>query len=295
LSFGSSTGRSRSTGKGSKDKKTAKKKKQDYHRTKRRVSREDKPDIKETKSRTVTALEHLGQQKFSAEPGGYNVQGWVKSLTLLLEDFESKVGAKQLPPEYQAKKEEVLLTFSMPPDNSELESKVESLRREEVEIKTKLDRESERIAARIVEVRNDNERQSKALETEKARLAQLNVEKGQVSFFSRLLGRGGPSTQPAEEKIEELRSLLTALEAETATLGNARDSIERRPSTTEDPYGGDWKRLNEIGEQIARLEAVMQEKMQRAEARAQAAAEMAKIIAAIASSGPEEGEVTESG
>ena len=267
--------------KGSRDKKSAKKKKQDYHKTKRQAARVEEPDVEKAKARTVSSLEHLGQQKFSAEPGGYNVQGWVKSLTLLLEDFESKVGAKNLPPEYFAKKEEVLATLSKPLDNSELEAKIEGLRKEEVEIKTKLDRESERIAARMIEVRNDNERQSKALESETAKLVQLNAEREQVSFFSKLLGRGGPPTKPVEDKIGELKSLLSSLEAERTSLGNARDSIDRRPSPAEDPYAGDWKRLDEVGEQIARLEAETQEKMQRAEARAEAASELTRIIAAI--------------
>ena len=292
MSFSGGAGRSRASVKGSKEKKTTKKKKQDFHRTKSRAGREEKPDVDAIKARTITALEHLGQQKFSAEPGGYNVQGWVKSLTLLLEDLESKIGTEKLPTGYHAKKEAVLLNFSKPPDNSELEGRIESLRREEVDIKTKLDRESERIAARLIEVRNDNERQSKALESEKAKLAQLNLERQQVSFFSKLLGRGGPSTAPVEERILELKSLLTSLEAERTSLGNARDSIDRRPNSADDPYGADWKRLEEIGGQIAHLEADNQEKMQRAEERAQAAAEMAGVIAAVRSDRAEDSEAS---
>ncbi len=294
MSFSGGAGKSRASVKGSKEKKTTRKKKQDFHRTKRRAAQEDEPDVDKIKARTISALEHLGQQKFSAEPGGYNVQGWVKSLALLLEDFESKVGTEKLPAEYYAKKEAVLLNFSKPPDNSELEGKIESLRREEVEIKTKLDRESERIAARLIEVRNDNERQAKVLESEKAKLAQLNLERQQVSFFSKLLGRGGPSTAPVEERIQELKSLLASLEAERTSLGNARDSLDRRPNSTDDPYGADWKRLEEVGGQISRLEADNQEKMQRAEARAQAAAEMTGVIAAVRSDSAEDAKVSKS-
>jgi hypothetical protein len=294
LSFGSSSGRSRSSGKGSKDKKASKKKKQDYHRTKRRSAREDNTDVEKIKARTITALEHLGQQKFSAEPGGYNVQGWVKSLTLLLEDFESKVGADKLPAEYSAAKERVLLEFSKSRDNSELEGKIETLRREEVEIKTKLDRESQRIATRLIEVRNDSERQSKALESEEADLAKLNAERQQASFFSKLLGRRGPETKPVEDKVKELKSLLSALESERESLANARDSIDKRPNPAEDPFGSDWKRIEEVGGQIAQLEAEMNERMQRAEDRSKAATDLTAVIATIPSVKPEEGASAES-
>ena len=286
MSFGSSAGRARSTGKGSKEKKAGKKKKQEYHTTRRRLAKEEQLDLESTKTRTVSALEHLGQQRFSAEPGSYNVQGWVKSLSLLLEDFESKIGTENLPAEYQTRKEAIMLTFSKPPDNSELELKLEALRREEKETKNRLDRESDRISARLIEVRNDNERQSKILETENAKLAELNEEREQVSFFSKLVGKRGPPTKTVEDRIAELKSHLSSLEAERTTLGNARDSMDRRPSTAEDPYGRDWKRLDEIGGQIASLEMVIQERMQRAEERAEAASELTRIIAAIPAAGP---------
>ncbi len=295
LSFSSSSGRSRSSSKGSAGKKSTKKKKQEFHTTRRKAAKEEQPDLANIKERTVSALGHLGQQKFSGEPGGYDIKSWVKSLRLLLEDFESKVGEDRLPADYASQKNKVLENLSKDPDTSEIEGQIEATRKEEVEIKHKLDRETDRVAARIVEVRNENERHSKELESEKTKLEQLNEERKQVSFFSKLVGRKGPTTKPVEDRITELKLLLASLEAERVSLANARESINRNPTSGADPYGDDWKRLDEAGRRIGELEAEVKSRMQRAQERADAAEALAKLVSAmpVASSEAPEAEAQE--
>ncbi|MDA4122969.1 MAG: hypothetical protein OK456_07310 [Thaumarchaeota archaeon] len=287
MSFSSSSGKSRSSGKGSAGKKSTKKKKQEFHTARRKAAKEEQPDLDKIKERTVSALEHLGQQKFSGEPGGYDTKSWVKSLKLLLQDFESKVGEDRLTADYTKEKNEVLENLSKDPDTSEIEGQIESIRKEEVEVKNRLDLETDRVAARIVEVRNENERHSKELESEKSKLEKLNEERKQVSFFSKLVGKKGPSTRPVEDRMTELKLLLASLEAERVSLANARESINRNPTPGTDPYGEDWKRLDEAGKRIGELEAEVKSRMQRSQERADAAERLAKLVSTMPVPSPE--------
>jgi hypothetical protein len=280
LSFSNASRRTGSAGKGSPKKKTGKKK-QGFHSTKRRLRQADELDLDKLRERTISGLEHLGHQKFSVDKGSYGMEGWVKSLGLLLEDFESKLEESQLPSGYLSQKEQLMRSLSAPVDSSELDAKVESIRSEEVAIRTKLEREKERILARLSEMRTQNERQSKELEAEKSKLIQLNTERQSASFFSKLMGRGGPPTEPVETKIEELGAALKALEDEETGLNTARDSIERRGTDSPDPYADDWRRLNDIAEQIVALEGELQQKLQREKERADAADSLAKMVASV--------------
>ena len=287
MSFGKSSRRTGSSGKGSSPKKKDVKKKQEFHTTKRRAGQTDKPDLEKAKERTVTGLDHLGHQKFSVDKGSYGMEGWVKSLNLLLEDFESKLEDGQLPPGYKTQKEALMLRLSTPVDTSELDAKADAIRTEEAAIRLRLQREKERVSARLGEIRTDHERKSKELEVEKTSLVQLVQERQSVSFFSKLTGRRGPPTKPLEDKIEGLSSTLNALEEEEKSLNTAWDSIQKRGTDSPDPYAEDWRRLNEIGQQIVILDNELQEKLQRSKEREEATDELAKMVAGVAVTAPE--------
>ena len=78
MSFGSETGRTRSGTKGSssKEKKQKKKKKQEFHSHRRAHFQEsERHDPEEVRARTIIALDKLGHQVLSTEPGGYDLRG----------------------------------------------------------------------------------------------------------------------------------------------------------------------------------------------------------------------------
>ena len=278
MSFNSSR---RSAGKGASPKKRSAKKKQGFHTAKRRPRQPEELDIEKVKERTSSGLEHLGRQTFSVDRGSYGMEGWVKSLNLLLEDFESKIGPDQLPESYAAQKEAIIRGLSTPVNTTELEAKVEAIRAEEAEIKMKLEREKERISARLVEMRNERDRKSKELENEKSSLERLIQERKSVSFLSKLAGRRGPSTKPLEDKIDGLKSTLLALEQEEKSLNTAWNSIQKRGTDSPDPYAADWRRLNDIGNQIDVLRKDLEERLQRAEERNGAAESLVRLISIV--------------
>ena len=80
LSFGSETGRTRSGTKGisGKSNKKTKRKKQEYHIHRRAYAQEsERLKPAEVRARTILALDRLGHQVLSTEPGGYDLEDWL--------------------------------------------------------------------------------------------------------------------------------------------------------------------------------------------------------------------------
>jgi hypothetical protein len=128
------------------------------------------------------SLEKLGQQVFSSEPGGYSFENWMKSLNLLLDDFEAIAGVTNLPQQYFQKREEVTKDLLKPAiDIFEIESQVAEVREEEVRTNAKIrDLESRIISSRnleisskIAELKEDRKQYSMELKREKNKLLLL--------------------------------------------------------------------------------------------------------------------------
>ena len=132
LSFGSETGRTRSGTKGfsSKEKKQ-KKKKQEFHSHRRAHFQDsERYDPEEVRARTILALDKLGHQVLSTEPGGYDFRAWMKSLNSLLDDFQEKMGTDRITDEFRARLHEAVLSL-VPSSSQEIEQEVEKLNQEE--------------------------------------------------------------------------------------------------------------------------------------------------------------------
>ena len=225
MSFSSAPRGARSGGKGTPAKK-AKKQKRDFRTTKKRPGKEERADVVAAKARVLEGLAHLGQQKFSPGPGNYDLKHWLKSLSLLLDDFEAKVKGEELPADYYSRRKEVEARFSSGPDTSQIESEVDAIRKEESEIRSTLERERERIAARLNSLRVEKEGKVKEIEAEKKSLDEIKAKRKSASFFSRLAGRSGPPTEPVEQKIKELEKASSSLEDEAVNLWE-RPSVNR--------------------------------------------------------------------
>jgi hypothetical protein len=281
LSFSSAPRGARSGGKAAPAKK-AKKQKREFRTTKTKAAREEKEvDLGAAKARALEGLDHLGKQKFTAGPGGYDLKHWLKSLNLLLDDLESKVKAEEMPAGYAEKRAEVNARFAAGVDTSKVESEVEMIRKEEAEIKSTFDREKERITARLVTLKVEKDGKGKEIEAQKAALEEIRAKRKSASFFSKLVGRSGPPTEPVELKIKELEKGSASLEDEALNLQSVRASIERDGGKPSGLYEQQWIRLDAIGVRLTELEAEMQEKSQLAKEREEATASLAELVSKI--------------
>jgi vacuolar-type H+-ATPase subunit I/STV1 len=287
LSFGNSSRRSssRSGGKGNSDrsKKKVRRKKQEFHKRKQgfAAGEQEAPNIEQTKSKVIAALENLGHQKISSEPGGYDLQSWIKSVNSLLDDFEGKIGTTALPAEYAKKREELSDGTIKPVDFSLLDKEITDLRREADESK---ERERQN-ALKLEKIASEKTEINAQLETARRIESERAEQEKRRSFFSKLFGGGRKReevTMPQQKSSEELSAALQRLEAEETSLrGHSESTPEVHPvgdvATT---------RLSEIEARISELEATRQEKLQYNQEREALTSELVRIVSHVGETGP---------
>jgi SMC interacting uncharacterized protein involved in chromosome segregation len=271
----------RAGGKGTAPKKRAKKAKSELQSRRKHSAVIEKVNREEVGKRTVESLEHLGHQKFSKEPGGYDLRGWLKSLKTLLNDFEDKVGAASLSEEFHSKRKEIEAEFSKHGDSTQIDAEIESVRKEEGDIKAKLKEESERIASRLSAIGGEKTGRAQELEQEKEKLKKVEEERRSVSFFSKLVGKSGPSTEPFEKKVQELENGLRMLEEETVNLQTVRKSIDGVKSAAGGIYEDLWRRLEALGARLTELDAAREARLQLAHEREKATEALRKVISEL--------------
>ncbi|HEV2389294.1 MAG TPA: hypothetical protein VGS04_01080 [Nitrososphaerales archaeon] len=223
MSFGSGSGRTRSGTKGfsSKEKKQ-KRKKQDYHIHKRAHFQEaERPDPEEVRKRTIMALDRLGHQVLSSEPGGYDLEDWMRSLNSLLEDFEDKVGDGVVGDEFRARSQQALDRLVPSSSAREIEQEIEKTTEEQAAASAAMEEAERKASARLASLREERDASVKELKTEKERLAEIREARHSRQFFSRIL-RAGPSTEEAEKSVAELESKLKRIEDEIELMRKAR-------------------------------------------------------------------------
>ncbi len=248
LSFGSQTGRTRSGTKGfsSKEKKL-KRKKQEFHSRRRAHDQQTmRPDAEEVRARTILALDRLGHQVISTEPGGYDLEDWVRSLDSLLDDFQEKVGADRITEEFRARRREAVSYLVGQSRSAVIDSEVQRLARDEEEARRAFEEAQGKAAERLASLRGEREEREKELKAEKQRLAEMMEAKRSRNRFSRIL-RAAPSTEQAEASVARLESELRRIEEEIEG--------SRKPPSTADGRGND-----ELGKELLdarqRLEAI---------------------------------------
>jgi len=215
LSFGSETGRTRSGSKGfsSKEKKQ-KRKKQDFHDHRRaRFQEAERHDPEEVRARTVLALDKLGHQVLSTEPGGYDLRAWMRSFNSLLDDFQEKVGTDRITDEFRARREEAVLSLARPSASDEIDREIGKLNQEVAITRAAIEESDRKAAARRASLRDERDACERELKVERDKLAAIRDARESRPFFSRVL-KAGPSTEQAEAKVAELESKLGGLEEE---------------------------------------------------------------------------------
>ena len=304
MSFGSgSGGGSRPSsfgGKGSAQKKEHKKK-QDYHRRKIKYVEEVTFDFDQLKVRTTTALQKLGQQVFSTEPGSYSFQDWMKSFNFLLDDFEEKVGASNLPKEYFDRRLALtseLVTFA---DTSDIDKDLERIRAEQAELNNKiLARDLEKKKA-IEERRSDTTSKIDALKKEQResevelasardsleeKKKKAKKSSGSSSFFKRLFSSSKESSDPdsiegmtirikaLERKSKDNEEQLEKLQEERNSLQSIDSSESSQPELNED----ESRKLDSLQQELADLETKKAQRLQLAEKRAEITGALSTLI-----------------
>jgi hypothetical protein len=263
LSFGSETGRTRSGTKGFSNKeKKQKKKKQDFHTHRRAYSQEGgPPNPEEVRARTVLALDRLGHQILSTEPGGYDLEDWTRNLNSLLDDFQEKVGDEHITDEFRARRQEALSYLSPASVSADIDAEIAKVTQEEEAAKGVLEQAQKKAAGRLASLREERDACAKELKAQKENLAELREAKQSRQFFSRIL-RSGPSTEQAEKAVEDLESKLRGLEEEIERSRKVRSMASGAPGEGDAAHLDALAKLEAAQNKLAELLSARQNKLQ---------------------------------
>jgi hypothetical protein len=295
LSFGSETGRTRSGTKGfsGKAKKQLKRKKQEYHKHRGRLQESENLNPEELSARTVLVLDRLGHQVLSTEPGGYDLEAWLRSLNSLLDDFEEKIGEQRVTDEFRKRREDALIPLSAQAASGDLNSEIRQLIDEETAAVGVLSDLEKQAAAKLASLRERRDACGTELRLEKEKLAQMREAKQSRQFLSRFM-RSGPSTADGEQKVVELEARMRGLEDE---IERSRKARMGNPSGS--PDGADPARLEaqdklqSIQKRLLELQSATQDKLQLAREREVATKSIADAISSMKTVDPlpNEGEI----
>jgi len=292
MSFGSETGRGRSGSKGfsSKEKKLRRKKQEFHTHKKSHLREEEQVDPERVRERTIIALDRLGHQVLSTEPGGYDLHAWLRSLNALLDDFQERLGADRLSQEFLATRQRVaqsLGPFTVPED---INKEIEALNKEAAAARASLDELERKAGAKLFSLREEREETAKSLKAKKERLAAAAEARRARSLFSRMLNTG-PSTAEAERAVAEADSKLKRLEEDIETWLKTRSVAGGRSLGEFEAARLELlKRLEEIQKRLEELRAAEETKLQLAREREEATKALGDVIRAMAFKLTEPGE-----
>lgn len=288
MSFGSETGRTRSGTKGfSRGAKKQKKKKQEYHTHKGAYREAEQLDPEQVRQRTILALDKLGHQVLSTEPGGYDLEHWTKNFNSLLDDFEDKVGEDNVTDEFRMRRQEAVAYLSQRAGPSAPDSEVAKLLAEEEEARRSLEEAEKANALKLNSLREQRDACAKELKAKRQELLEITEARQSRQFFSRLM-RAGPSPRDAESKVKELE----------VKLGELEDEIERSRKARAAESGGAieaQRRLDAARAKLLELQSSRRDEVQLSKEREMATQTISSIIASMkleggVSAGLEEGE-----
>ena len=290
MSFGSETGRARSGTKGFSNKtKKLKRKKQDFHIHKRAHLQEpEELDLEQVRARTTLALDRLGHQVLSTEPGGYDLEDWTRNVNSLLDDFQEKVGADLITDEFRERRRAALLSLALPSASSDADSEMEKLVQEEAAAKEALAELDRKAATKLAALKDERDACEKELKIARQKLADLRAAKQSRPFFSRLIGPG-PSTEQAEAKVAELEGKTGKLEEEIETHRKARSRLaENNPADGDSGRAEARQRLDAAQERLTELQSARQGMLQLSREREVATKALSDLVSSI-NFGPPEG------
>ena len=245
-----------------------------------KYSEPPQPDYDQLKARTIIALDKLGHQKFAAESGGYSLENWVKGVSLLLDEFEERVGDARLPKEYVEMRRLLTGYLHRPVDTSSIDESISELRGKEAEVVRKLGDERDRTRAKIDELQKEVMNLTAELEEVKARSANPPAPERSGSFFRRLFASGPPSANKEQsDRRDELEKRLQSLQGGISEQQKVLKSIDQR--SPDSPMAEDWEKLETLQARIRELEGEKLEKVQLVKEREEFTASIANVISRV--------------
>ena len=254
-------------------------KNQSFHQRKIRIQETPKLDFDQLKARTINALNKLGQQKFSTEPGGYALDNWIRGVNFLLDDFEEKVGATKLSPEYLASRHELNERLSKPVPTSSIDEDLSQLNKNISDIESQIEAERALTVSRISELKVAQAKCLGELERERRRVADAAAVQSTNSLFNRLLGRNEAPTREPESRIRELESNLATLSSEILEHQKQLNTIDIR--TPESRFAEQWNQLESMQTRLKQLEKERSDRIQLVKERAEMTGSIADAISRI--------------
>jgi len=208
-------------------------------------------DFEAMKARTLQSLDRLGHQVLRPDLG-YNMDNWLRSLNVLLDDFESKASRKaSLPQEYLSRRQEVMVKLGRPVEFSELDYAIAQAKSEEGQLAASLGpHDTAYFDSRLGSLGEQRGQTAAELESERARLAQKKVEP-RPGFFTRIFAPKEPASSEPVLDIGQLEKGLSDLDSQIA----AAEAEELH-------YREDREKLARAREKLAELEARKLERLQ---------------------------------
>jgi DNA repair exonuclease SbcCD ATPase subunit len=283
LSYSSGPGRSFSKGS---SQKRDRKKRQEFHKHKVKFTEEQHLDFEQLKARVSVALDKLGHQVFSVEPGGYAFDNWMTSFNLLLDDFEERAGGSNLGKDYHDARLKVTTELVKPPETQDIDWEVQNIDTEINSVKAHMSELSKRVSEKR-ELRREtlariDRLKREQLDSEKKfgeAARDLDRVKRKQSLFSKLFsGSNDSSLDAAKKKVDSLKSKREEIHEDIQHL------------ETSSKYSGE-QLANEIAVLKEKLESLQQsqaewnakkdEISQLSERRLQATRELSEIISSL--------------
>lgn len=263
-----------------------KKKKQEFHKHKLKLTEQEHLDFHKLKERITLALEKLGNQQFSSEPGGYTFQNWMTSFNLLLDDFEEKAGPKNLPKDYYESRQMLTAELLRPLDTSEIDSELEKLdsavRSTELEISKMMselstirgkERETAVEMGNLKRERVDSERELASA------VKELTAAKKKQTLFNRLLS-GNKS-----EEIDAARTRVDSLEERQSSIAKRVKELEGASQISDDDLDNrvslSRQKLSDLQASLAGWVEKKEKMTQLSEKRVQTTSELSRKISSI--------------
>lgn len=255
--------------------KKVKHRKQEFHEHRIHLTESEPPaDLQTLKDRTVQSLERLGKQTFV--PGSdYGLEGWMKSLRLLLEDFEANLPAPApITESYRARKADILDSLSRSASSPDLDAQIAQAREAEAKVIQALgNRDASYFGSQLADLKRRQEKVASELEDQRATISRVKGQANARRLWQRFLGESPPSTAEYEAEAARLQKELEELESQIVSV-QGEELLYREGK----------RQLASASEALAALEAKKSERLQLVQERDAATRALAEEVSKISPS-----------
>lgn len=261
-----------------------KKKKQEFHKHKIRFVEEETLNFDELKSKVSIAIEKLGNQVFSNEPGGYSFDNWLTSYNLLLDDFEERASQRNLPKEYYDARQRLTAKLLEPIDVSDIDTDIKKCEQEIDSVKLHISKSLKESQNRLDQQKRENTKieelkrvQTQSIKELEDAQDELEATRSKQSLFSKLFSRSSSSIDTLRSKVDSLTEKNGEITRDIQRLQEDRD--------VENSSGNDLNNLRDklvsLQQDVGELQGRKLEREQLGEKRKQITVELSNVISSI--------------